>query len=91
MITDKSGLPHVGLAIIRNNLDKLRDPESIHLMHRGDQQIMVIEGRRNERFESNSFSWGDDSPKTKALTEVLQLLLGISVPEHFEADCDYDL
>lgn len=87
MIPDNSGNPHIGLAIIRRNIDKLSVQGSeVHLTHRGDQQMLIIKG--TETFESNSFAWGDDSPKSKVLIEVLQLI-GVSVTTELDPECDY--
>lgn len=73
MITDKSGLHNVGMALLRNNLAKLTPPIQVELRLRGDQQVLSIVGP-DESFESTSFGWGDDSPKVTALAEALELI-----------------
>lgn len=73
MITDRSGLSKVGLALLRNNLDKLTPARSIELKIRGEQQVVIVYGPY-EVFESNSFGWGRDDDRTKALSEAVTSL-----------------
>jgi len=73
MITDKSGLSKVGLALLRNNLGKHIPVLSIELKIRGAQQVVIVHGPQ-ETFESSSFGWGRDDDRTKALSEVVELL-----------------
>lgn len=69
MITDKSGLPSVGLALIKNNLDKLKPPKAVILRCKGGQQV-VIEGPA-ETIVSFSFGWGRNDDRTQALSTAL--------------------
>ena len=72
MITDRSGLSKVGLALLRKNLDKLTPPRSIELKIRGQQQVVIVYGPY-EVFESNSFGWGRVSEAVKSLGWPLPL------------------
>ena len=78
MITDRSKLSQVGLALLRKNLDKLAPPRSIELKIRGEQQVVIVYGPY-EVFESNSFGWGRDDERTRALSEAVKSL-GWSLP-----------
>ena len=73
MITDRSGLSKVGLALLSKNLDKLTPPRQIELKTRGEQQVVIVYGPY-EVFESSSFGWGRDDDRTKALSEALKSL-----------------
>lgn len=73
MITDNSGLTKVGLALLRNNLDRLTPVKTIELKIRGEQQVVVVTGSY-ESFESNSFGWGRADDKTNALAEAAKEL-----------------
>ena len=73
MIKDTSGLSKVGLALLRNNLDKLTPPRSIELKVRGEQQVLIVSGP-GDSFESNSFGWGRADGRTKALAEAAAAL-----------------
>lgn len=73
MIRDRSGLSKVGLALLRKNLDKLSPPRSIELKIRGEQQVVIVYGPYDV-FESNSFGWGRDDGRTKALSEAVAVL-----------------
>ena len=66
MITDKSGLSRVGLALLRANRDKLTPPTRIELKIRGEQQLLVVTGPQ-ATFESTSFGWGRADERTEAL------------------------
>lgn len=90
MITDNSGLPSIGLAILRKNLDKLT-PAEVHLSHRGvpREYVLTVDGPE-ERFESTSFAWGDDSIKSEKLIEALKLL-GVNVYGRLDANHEYSL
>ena len=70
MITDKSGLSKVGLALLRANRDKLTPPTRIDLKIRGEQQVLVVTGPQ-ATFESTSFGWGRADERAKALSEAL--------------------
>ena len=73
MITDKSGLSKVGLALLRKNLDKLTPAKSIELKRRGEQQVVIVMGPEDS-FESNSFGWGRADERTRALAEAAEAL-----------------
>jgi len=80
MITDKSGLSKVGLALLRANRDKLTPPTRIELKIRGEQQVLVVTGPQ-ATFESASFGWGRADERTKALSEALGYLGWPQPPE----------
>ena len=73
LIRDNSGLSKVGLALLRKNLDKLSPPKSVELKIRGEQQVVIVYGPY-DMFESNSFGWGRDNDRTKALAEAVAIL-----------------
>jgi len=73
LIRDNSGLSKVGLALLRKNLDKLSPPKSVELKIRGEQQVVIVYGPY-DTFESNSFGWGRDDDRTKALAEAVAIL-----------------
>lgn len=73
MIMDKSGLSKIGLALLHKNLDKLTPTKQIELKIRGEQQVVIVYGPY-EVFESNSFGWGRDDDRTKALSEAVKSL-----------------
>ena len=77
MITDKSGIAEVGLALLKANLDKLTPPKSVALIHRGNQQVLEVQGP-GETFESISFSWNKEGASPDLAT-ALQLL-GVTPP-----------
>lgn len=90
MIRDTSGLSKVGLALLRNNLDKLTPPRSIELKVRGEQQVLIVSGP-GDSFESNSFGWGRADERTKALAEAVKVLgwpLTTRILEEFPANED---
>ena len=90
MIKDTSGLNKVGLALLRNNLDKLTPPRSIELKVRGEQQVLIVSGP-GDSFESNSFGWGRADERTKALAEAVEALgwpLTTRILEEFPANED---
>lgn len=70
MITDRSGLTKVGLALLRANRDKLTPPKRVELKIRGDTQVLIVTGPQ-ETFESASFGWGRANERTEALSEAL--------------------
>jgi len=80
MILDKSGLPNIGLALIRNNLGKLTPPKRVELKRRGEIQVLSIEGP-GETYESESFGWGDASERVRAMSRALEL---VGFPTSFE-------
>ena len=71
MITDKSGIPAVGLALLRANLAKLTPTKSVELKGK----MLVVVGPE-ESFESASFP-----PGSAALATALELLGPICSPE----------
>ena len=73
MIRDNSGLSKVGLALLRKNLNKLTPPKSVELKIRGEQPVVIVYGPY-DMFESNSFGWGRDNDRTKALAEAVAIL-----------------
>jgi len=86
LIRDNSGLSKVGLALLRKNRDKLTPPKSVELKIRGEQQVVIVYGPY-DMFESNSFGWGRDDDRTKALAEAVATL-GWPLP--FETIREFD-
>lgn len=91
MITDNSGIPTIGLALLRNNLDRLPKPK-VHLTRQGSSFLFVVVSQKpdGDMFKSVSFAWGDDSPKSTALNEALSIL-GIPMPGKLISSQDYIL
>ncbi len=90
MITDNSGIPSIGLNLLRRNLAKLPSPK-VYLTHRGNQQVFVVEsgGTSGERFESISFSWGD--PMIEEGLRIALDILMVKDPGPLDAKSDYTL
>jgi len=83
MITDRSGLTKVGLALLRANRDRLTPPKRIELKVRGDKQVLVVTGPQ-ETFESASFGWGRPDERTRALSEATAELGWALPPEELQ-------
>lgn len=84
MIIDKSGIPSVGLSLLRANLDKLSPPRRVELKLRGQfEQVLMVEGPSGDTYESWSFGWGaySSSENVQALSQALEL---VGAPTSFE-------
>jgi len=91
MIKDASGLSKVGLALLRNNLDKLAPAKSIELKIRGEQQIVIVTGPMDS-FESCSFGWGRADERTTSLAKAAAALgwpLPVETFQDFPASEDH--
>jgi len=62
-ITDRSGIPSVGLALLRANLAKLKGGKATWET-KGERRFLVIVGPSGETYESCSFAEGSEPAKT---------------------------
>ncbi|MDP2322636.1 MAG: hypothetical protein Q8N51_01225 [Gammaproteobacteria bacterium] len=62
-IVDRSGVPSVGLALLRANLARLKPVSRVRWEQRGERRFLIVEGPAGETFESCSFLLDSEAEK----------------------------